>query len=671
MHPNTLVCGGDNQVQMTVRVDVLWPEKADTSADAAAQHCYVVGWRLQNHLICVAAVLLVSKFTPAALKLEIEKLSKRFDRLNDFKPKDSAPLTLLGEIKPPSHDGAAPAATATGSSSSSRRHSDGAAKSIWLEMQWHADKRRPILVRGMEQGTSLAIDLCHVISYDAAFSQGRRYRHLTIRKRKRGDAKDTSATPLHSAIGHINHSFEIDQVLAQRPAATAYASKLQSILCWPFVLGMTLCRPTFRLWSWLLSAHFPDRVPFFGGKQVKSLSLFLRLLNRRIDMLAAIPEQYIKYNRLFLSDQPFHVLENGYAEFMSDLVLLVLDLVGGYTFRALVPTAIAYFQRTSHAHFRSLKAQVTWLVDAPAGFKINVALASSLGKGIHLMVDVAQYAIDGLSPYVDTILLIASAASILGLSVQLGLLYDFVEFVTLQTYYLYLYFSKLHRVQFDLLSSLWRLFLGKKKNLLRNRVDSCEYDVTQLLVGTLLFTIVFFVVATNSVFYLYFCLVRCIVLAIQTTIWCTIVFSHMIPLYSMALWVQDKFQFPSDVYLRPVKAPHALSIVFSNVHQNHCFVQDDFPATRQAETDAAIPTAYFTLHPVAFSFGALFTRVSEYGGALAKHYTVGKFLRCFLLGEYIPAIPFEGTPMRLAKATSMTTMTTKQVWEALRACSWA
>ncbi|RHZ21974.1 hypothetical protein DYB37_000569 [Aphanomyces astaci] len=268
---------------------------------------------------------------------------------------------------------------------------------------------------------------------------------------------------------------------------------------------------------------------------------------------------------------------------------------------------------------------------------------------------------------------VASAASVLGLSVQLGLLYDFVEFVTMQTYYLYLYFSKLHRVQFDLLSSLWRLFLGKKKNLLRNRVDSCEYDVTQMLVGTLLFTIVFFVVATNSVYYLYFCLVRCIVLGIQTTLWCAIVFSQIIPLYSIALWVQDKFQFPADVYLRPVRLPNALSIAFPNVHQSKCFVDDDFPPTDNHDASpstTAIPTAYFTLHPVALSFGSLFTRVSEYGSALAKHYTVGKFLRCFLLGEYIPALPFEATPMRMDESTSMSAMTSAQLIDALRACRW-
>ncbi|ETW01258.1 hypothetical protein H310_06836 [Aphanomyces invadans] len=641
------------------RMDILWPEKSDVSFDVGKQS-YVIGWRVKDCLICVATVLPMAECGASKLEQEVASLSKRFgSRSNE----NSSPLTVLGTISPPQVHANTPAYNG---------------RPFWVDMAWNSDHLRPVVRQIRKHGNPCTVAMCHIVLYDATFSRLQRYRHLTIRKRKRSGASDTneamSPTPLQTAIFHLNHSSDIEQCLLgnSRRDPPSFLSKLQSMLCWPFVLMFMLCRPACHFFMCLLSVRFPSRMPLYGGHHVKSLSLFLRLLNRRVAMVATIAEQYVKFNREYYSDTPFHVLESGYAEYMSDLAFFVLDLVGGYLYRSVVPTGIVYFQQSSHSHFRTLKAQVTWLVDAPAGFKINVALASSLVKGIHLMVDVAQYAIDGLSPYVGTMLWVASAASVLGLSVQLGLLYDFVEFGTMQTYYLYLYFSKLHRVQFDLLSSLWRLFLGKKKNLLRNRVDSCEYDVTQMLVGTLLFTILFFVVATNSVFYLYFCLVRCVVLAIQTTLWCAIVFSQTIPLYSVALWLQDKFQFPADVYVRPVRLADALSIAFPNVHKSNCFVDDDFAPTEPASFNygATIPTAYFTMHPVAQSFGSLFTRVSEYSGALAEHYTVGKFLRCFLLGEYIPALAFDDTPMRMDESTSMSSLTTAQLYEALRACRW-
>ncbi|ETV88188.1 hypothetical protein, variant 1 [Aphanomyces astaci] len=502
--------GGSSKVMPTpTRMDILWPEKPATSSDADHQS-YIIGWRLEDRLICVASVLPVSKCVASKLQQEVDALSKRFSATSkEYSP----PLTVLGTISP------AQVSTTANMPPGVSRHP------LWLDMTWHRDHRRPAVRQVQEHGKPVVVTTCHIVLYDATFSKHQRYRHLTIRKRQRESTTgaEGDCTPLQTAIFHLNHAFEIEQCLVgytRRDPPSYMLSKVQSMLSWSLAFAFALCRPVCHVLSWLLTAHFPAKMPLYGGHQVKSLSLFLRLLNRRVAMIASISEKYVKFNREYYSDTPFHVLESGYAEFMSDLALFGLDLVGGYTYRAVVPTAIAYFQQSSHSHFRTLKAQVTWLVDAPAGFKINVALASSLTKGIHLMVDVAQYAIDGLSPYVGIMLWVASAASVLGLSVQLGLLYDFVEFVTMQTYYLYLYFSKLHRVQFDLLSSLWRLFLGKKKNLLRNRVDSCEYDVTQMLVGTLLFTIVFFVVATNSVYYLYFCLVRCIVLGIQVRTVC-------------------------------------------------------------------------------------------------------------------------------------------------------
>ncbi|OQR88469.1 phosphatidylinositol N-acetylglucosaminyltransferase subunit Q, partial [Thraustotheca clavata] len=453
-------------------------------------------------------------------------------------------------------------------------------------------------------------------------------------------------------------------------AQTSYFSRVRGYILWPILMFFVICRPFFNAIAWVLNTPIPERFSSAKGQSITSFSLFFRLLNRRVILMANITEQCIKFNHMLHSLQPFHPLDNGFAEFMSDLFLLVLDFIAGYYYGHLVPQAIAYFQSSCSTHFNVLKSQVTWLIDSPAGFKINVALASILGKGVHLMVDIAQYAIDSISPFMDSVLKIAAIASLFGLTVQLGLLYDAIEYLTLQTYYLYLYFSKLHRVQFDLLSSLWKLFLGKKKNVLRNRVDSCEYDVNQLLIGTLLFTILFFVVATNSVFYLYFCLARFVVLCLQTCVWCPIVLVHVIPIYSIALWIEDAHHYPSDIYLQPLKQQQVLSISFPNVHQKNCFVGDDFEKDASS-SHRPVATAFFTLHPLAYSFGALFTRFRAYLGALGSHYTVGKFLRCFFLGEYIPSLPFAKTPLcHLPFPPSTAYASTKDLWKDLQACKW-
>ena len=50
--------------------------------------------------------------------------------------------------------------------------------------------------------------------------------------------------------------------------------------------------------------------------------------------------------------------------------------------------------------------------------------------------------------------------------------------------------------------------LGKRYNVLRKRVDSWAYDVDQLLLGTILFTLVAFISPTTLTYYTLFALVR-------------------------------------------------------------------------------------------------------------------------------------------------------------------
>lgn len=50
--------------------------------------------------------------------------------------------------------------------------------------------------------------------------------------------------------------------------------------------------------------------------------------------------------------------------------------------------------------------------------------------------------------------------------------------------------------------------IGKKRNMLRNRIDACDYDLDQLLLGTCLFTLLTFLFPTVLIYYITFALVR-------------------------------------------------------------------------------------------------------------------------------------------------------------------
>jgi phosphatidylinositol glycan class Q protein len=49
--------------------------------------------------------------------------------------------------------------------------------------------------------------------------------------------------------------------------------------------------------------------------------------------------------------------------------------------------------------------------------------------------------------------------------------------------------------------------LGKKLNILRSRVDFAEFDLDQLLLGTILFTVLVFLFPTIAAYYVLFSLV--------------------------------------------------------------------------------------------------------------------------------------------------------------------
>lgn len=176
--------------------------------------------------------------------------------------------------------------------------------------------------------------------------------------------------------------------------------------------------------------------------------------------------------------------------------------------------------RSPAAFLDTLRANVVWLMGAPAGFKVrspwwfdrnsksplyshilsgmalqlNAPLASILGNGILLWFNLWEFVlsllVDADAPWSVALTSprVADVATFawrnVGATLQLTLLSDALAFLSWNSYWVYQYFTKLNLLQFGLLSSLWKLFLGKKNNVLRKRVDSCEYDVSQVRTGT-------------------------------------------------------------------------------------------------------------------------------------------------------------------------------------------
>lgn len=119
-----------------------------------------------------------------------------------------------------------------------------------------------------------------------------------------------------------------------------------------------------------------------------------------------------------------------------------------------------------------------------------------------------------MSPFIERILWHVGLSACLGLTVALSILSDIIALLTFHIYCFYVYGARwvrspllsaldacgagrlpgwpgalalmppvsrrLYCLKICGLSSLWRLFRGKKWNVLRQRVDSCSYDLDQV-----------------------------------------------------------------------------------------------------------------------------------------------------------------------------------------------
>ncbi|KAG7250763.1 hypothetical protein CRUP_011803, partial [Coryphaenoides rupestris] len=126
-----------------------------------------------------------------------------------------------------------------------------------------------------------------------------------------------------------------------------------------------------------------------------------------------------------------------------------------------------------------------------------------------------------LSPFLEVILWYGGLSAALGLTFALSLLSDMLALLTFHIYCFYVYGA--------------RLFRGRKWNVLRQRVDSCCYDLDQLFIGTLLFTILLFLLPTTALYYLVFTMLRLMVVLLQGVLHLSVDLINSFPLFAIGL----------------------------------------------------------------------------------------------------------------------------------------
>lgn len=183
-----------------------------------------------------------------------------------------------------------------------------------------------------------------------------------------------------------------------------------------------------------------------------------------------------------------------------------------------------------------LRRLVVWLQGVPAGLKLNKELSLFMGNfffyHIHLWLGYLSF-IEPLLGFFTAVIPLLGLFG--GVSTQVSLFIDILACLSLHVYCFYVYASRVFYFLFRGFSSLFRLFRGKKKNPLRKRIDSCQFDFAQLFLGTLMFTILLFLFPTVFLYYVVFTALRILTLAVRFGLHSVVSVINYFPLYGLCL----------------------------------------------------------------------------------------------------------------------------------------
>ncbi|KAI7907165.1 N-acetylglucosaminyl transferase component-domain-containing protein [Cokeromyces recurvatus] len=312
-----------------------------------------------------------------------------------------------------------------------------------------------------------------------------------------------------------------------------------------------------------------------------------------------------------------------YISFYNSMWLVANDIIIGLAIGSFLKANHTVMANELHKILHtytveSIQSMMLWFLESPAGLKLNHELGSFLSE-------------------------------------------LFLWLIGLWTHFA----ARIFNWQLVILGSLFNLFRGKKRNILRNRIDSCDYDLDQLLLGTSLFTLLTFLFPTVLVYYLTFALGRVGIIFLQAVMETILAFFNHFPLFAIMLRIKDPHRLPGGLKFEIFKHDY-----FLLEHHNISYKVKQFwvrtkkenkinkrslkkkmvtfniPSSNSSSTKHKIPThtataegAYLWMRNMPIPMGAIFFQYMLLWKRLSAHYFSAYVFKCLLYGESIKPIP--------------------------------
>lgn len=251
-----------------------------------------------------------------------------------------------------------------------------------------------------------------------------------------------------------------------------------------------------------------------------------------------------------------------------------------------------------------------WLDSWPAGLKFNTELSRFYSHSFSSIVTVWQEFLHRSIAYFPLIIFAVGFCSCGGVSLAISLILDMLAISTFHIFICYIVSRAVYHKFLRMFRSLWNLFRGKRYNVLRDRTDSWEYDLDQLLFGTILFTLLAFLFPTVLVYYALFAMMRLGILMLHASLETLLALINHFPLFVLMLRVKDPCRLPGGIY----------------------FFRTKFQEPTNIYAPLEIKNQPVPLSSIFFQYTRLLLR-------FASHYNPLRLFHCIFSGDYLAAIP--------------------------------
>ncbi|KAG0241250.1 phosphatidylinositol N-acetylglucosaminyltransferase subunit gpi1 [Actinomortierella wolfii] len=374
----------------------------------------------------------------------------------------------------------------------------------------------------------------------AAHAKAKKYLRRRTRSRSMSEAVRESAVDLSMKV-------------RSKVAITAWALKpvVQPFITRPFMVLLAAGRLLIEIALYILNWKFPPWI--FNGIAIKDLSTTGQQIDLRLQQACFWPWQYIMVRkRAWINTS---VTRAQYISFYNSMWLVANDIIIGVALGSFLISNNKYMAQVLERYVKdytidSISAILEWLTNKteyPAGLKLNPELNPFLGQLFKWLIELWADFIVSLKPMMPTVINLIGLSGAFGATMSLSLISDLLAFTTLHVYWFYMVAAKIFHWQLTILYSLFNLFRGKKRNTLRNRIDSCDYDLDQLLLGTILFTLLTFLFPTIVVYYLTFTLSRVTVMFLQASMETVLACLNHFPLFAIMLRLKDPDRLPGGL----------------------------------------------------------------------------------------------------------------------------